>query len=162
MNICRNCSPGEACFVPDQYLTYKVDQFDTIRSEFDMIQEIYQRGPIACDIAVPQALDDYTGGIFCDETEDHETVHVVSVVGYGIEDDKKYWLVRNSWGTHWGENGFFRICRGKNNLSIESNCSWATPHDTWSNKKWHKTTDEEKNDPKNDKTVYDFPQKSYS
>ena len=120
MNICRNCNPGEACFVPDQYLTYQVDEFDTIKGEDNMLQEIYQRGPIACDIAVPQALDDYTGGLYCDDTHDHNTVHVVSVVGYGVEDGTKYWLVRNSWGTHWGENGFFKVCRGTNNINMRA------------------------------------------
>lgn len=131
MNICRNCSPGEACFIPDQYLVYKVDEFGAVAGEENMKQEISQRGPIACDIAVPQALDDYTGGIYCDDTGDLETVHVVSVVGYGVENDSPYWLVRNSWGTHWGESGFFRVCRGTNNINIESSCSWATPEDTW-------------------------------
>ena len=158
MNIARNCNPGEACFVPDKYLTYEIDQFDTIKGEEAMKQELYQRGPIACDVAVPQALDDYTGGIYCDDTGDLDVVHVVSVVGYGVEDGNKYWLVRNSWGTQWGEEGFFRVCRGTNNIAIESYCSWATPVDTWTEKKWHTTTDDEKNDPKNDKTVYEFPQ----
>jgi len=103
MNICRNCNPGEACFIPDEYMTYGVDEFGHVEGEENMMQEIYQRGPIACDIAVPQALDDYTGGIYCDDTGDMDIVHVVSVVGYGVEDGQKYWLVRNSWGTHWGE-----------------------------------------------------------
>ena len=44
---------------------------------------------------------------------------------------------------------------------IESACNWATPKDTWTNKLTHKTTDDEKNDPKNDKTVYPFPQPTY-
>ena len=115
-----------------------------------MMQEIYQRGPIACGIAVPQALDDYTGGIYCDDTGDMEIVHDISIVGYGEEDGQKYWLVRNSWGTHWGENGFFRVCRGTNNIAIESDCAWATPKDTWTDPVWHETTDAEKNDPLND------------
>ena len=53
MNVCRNCNPGEACFVPDQYMVYGVDEFGTVEGEENMKQEIYQRGPIACDIAVP-------------------------------------------------------------------------------------------------------------
>ena len=162
MNICRNCNPGEACFVPDEYLVYQVDEFDSVSGEEAMKQEIAQRGPIACDIAVPQALDDYTGGIYCDETGDMDVVHVVSVVGYGVEDGQKYWLVRNSWGTHWGESGFFRVCRGTNNIAIESSCSWATPVDTWTEKKWHTTTEAEKNDPNNDTTVYVFPQPEFN
>jgi len=68
-----------------------------------MKQEIYKNGPIACGIAVPDLLETYTGGVFCDETGDKEIVHDISIVGYGVEDGKNYWLVRNSWGTHWGE-----------------------------------------------------------
>jgi cathepsin X len=98
MNICRNCNPGEACFVPDQYLVYGVDEFGAVTGEENMMQEIYQRGPIACGIAVPQALDDYTGGIYCDDTGDMNEVHDISVVGWGVEDGQDYWLIRNSWG----------------------------------------------------------------
>ena len=161
MNVCRNCSPGEACVVPDQYLVYGVDQFGEVSGEENMMQEIAQRGPIACGIAVPDALEEYTGGIYCDETGDMNIVHDISVVGYGEENGQKYWLVRNSWGTHWGEEGFFRVCRGTNNIAIESDCAWATPKDTWTEKTWHITTDEEKNDPLNDTEVYPFPQPTF-
>jgi len=162
MNVCRNCNPGEACFVPDEYLVYGVDEYGLVSGEENMKQELYQRGPIGCSIAVPEALEDYTGGIFCDETGDMDVVHAVSVVGYGEENGQKYWTVRNSWGEHWGEDGFVRVCRGTNNISIESDCQWATPVDTWTEKKWHTTTDEEKSDPNNDYTVYEFPQPTYS
>jgi cathepsin X len=91
-----------------------------------------------------------------------EIVHDISVVGFGVTDDgQKFWTVRNSWGTHWGENGTFRVCRGTNNISIESDCSWATPVDTWTEGKRHQTTEAEKNDPLNDTTVYPFPQPVY-
>jgi len=123
-----------------------------------MMQEIYQRGPIACGIAVPEALEDYTGGVFCDDTGDLEIVHDISVVGYGVDGDQPYWLVRNSWGTHWGEQGFFKVCRGSNNIAIESDCSWGTPKDTWTDQVWHETTEAEQNDPLNDQVVYEFPQ----
>ena len=42
-------------------------------------------------------------------------------------------MIRNSWGTYWGENGFMRLIRGVNNLGVESDCAWATPVDTWTN-----------------------------
>ncbi|KAM5588003.1 ervatamin-B-like [Rosa sericea] len=56
----------------------------------------------------------YSGGVFsgeCGTSLDHS----VTVIGYGTtEDGIKYWLVKNSWGEHWGEGGYMRICRGVN------------------------------------------------
>jgi cathepsin X len=117
-----------------------------------MMQEIYQRGPISCGIAVPADLepDFYKGGIYEDKSGDQLIVHDVSVVGYGVENGTKYWTVRNSWGANYGESGYFRLIRGINNIGIESNCSWAVPKDTWSSKTKHYTTEAEKKDPKND------------
>ena len=118
-----------------------------------MMQEIYQRGPISCGVAVTQELEDYKGGIFEDKTGDVDLVHAISVVGYGVENGVKYWTVRNSWGESYGEDGFFRVVRGVNNIGIETDCSWATPKDTWSGDVKHKTTKEEKEDPRNQASV---------
>ena len=115
-----------------------------------MMQEIFQRGPIACGIAVPDALESYTGGIFNDTTGDTNIVHDISVVGYGVENGTKYWVVRNSWGSSWGESGLFRVVRGTNNIAIETDCAWATPTDTWTKQVVHHTTAAEKADPNND------------
>lgn len=142
--LCKNCDPDGTCYTQPDYRVYSVEEYGHISGEEAMMQEIYQRGPIACGIAVPDALEwDYTGGIFIDTTNDTDIVHDISVVGYGVENGVKYWTVRNSWGTHWGENGFFRVIRGVNNIAIEEDCSWAVPKDTWTNPVWHHVDDED-------------------
>lgn len=121
------------------------------------MEEIYTRGPIACGIAVPASLENYTSGIYQDTTGDTNIVHDISVVGFGVENGTKYWTVRNSWGAHWGESGFVRVIRGINNIAIESDCAWAVPTDTWTNQWIHQTTEAEKNDPNNDVTNGPYP-----
>lgn len=156
---CKHCWPHERCKIPDEYYVYKVDAFGYLGGGEDkMMQEIYQRGPISCGIAVTDEFLNYTGGIFEDKTNATDIDHDISIVGYGVENGTKYWIMRNSWGTYWGEEGFARVIRGVNNMMIETDCAWATPLDTWSNMTKHKTTDAERKDPKNDDHNGPYPQ----
>ncbi|KAK8899396.1 hypothetical protein M9Y10_001712 [Tritrichomonas musculus] len=58
----------------------------------------------------------YTTGIYDEPScQPHNLDHAVGLVGFGVEDGTQYWIVRNSWGTSWGEKGYIRMVRGKNN-----------------------------------------------
>ena len=84
------------------------------------MNEIYNRGPVACHMYATDYLRfNYTGGIYNDTTAFNGTNHVVSIVGWGEEDNTKYWIVRNSWGSYWGEKGLYRQLKGVNMLNIE-------------------------------------------
>ncbi|PON67961.1 Peptidase C1A, partial [Parasponia andersonii] len=50
----------------------------------------------------------YTSGVFSGDCGKAPT-HAVTIVGYGTtEDGIKYWLLKNSWGQTWGENGYMK------------------------------------------------------
>jgi len=92
-------------------------------SEEVMKAFIAQKGPLSIGVDACW-LQDYYGGItwpyWCDSTV---LDHAVLIVGYGVEtgwydESVPYWIVKNSWGTDWGEAGYFRTLRGTNTCGL--------------------------------------------
>jgi len=79
-------------------------------------------GPVSISIAAGGSnFQFYSGGVMSN-CNDFVMDHAVQLVGYGTDDDKDYWLVRNSWG-NWGENGYIRMQRygeGKEPCGVDS------------------------------------------
>lgn len=87
------------------------------------LREILQWNPVSMSMYTTGMLGAYSSGIL---TEDflrcsytgNEVNHGVVMVGYGTVGPndrvrgrcKEYWIIRNSWGPNWGEEGFLRIC----------------------------------------------------
>jgi len=101
-------------------------------NEQKMKEEIYRHGPIAVGFEVLDDFRYYKGGIYRHTGLKSEvnqvgngfevTNHAVTIVGYGHCDKENadYWIVKNSWGDQWGEEGYFRILRGVDEVAIES------------------------------------------
>lgn len=91
--------------------------------EEEMKRVVGKVGPVAVAIQATDNLVMYSEGVFFDKTCEGGFVnHAVLVVGYGTtEKGEDYWLVKNSWGKDWGENGYVRMARNqKNNCAIAS------------------------------------------
>jgi len=126
-NEARTCStfpPSGFCGPIKQYPNATISEYGSIEGASNMAKEIMARGPIACGIDAAPILK-YTGGIVSEAGE--QVDHVISVVGWGTEGNKQYWIVRNSWGEYWGEMGYIRVEKGNNALQLETQCAWAVP-----------------------------------
>ena len=131
--LCRRCDRFGTCtYLPRNATpTVRVEEHGTVKGVAGMKAEIAARGPIACLMyAHSDAFEAYSGGILTDPTRYPGITHVVTVVGWGVEESSasEYWIVRNSFGTAWGEFGYYRQLVGKDVFNMESHdCAWATP-----------------------------------
>lgn len=101
-------------------------------SEIDIRREIYHWGPVTSGMTVHDDFQEWDGrGIYRWDGSSAETGgHAIVIVGWGADEDtgEKYWIVRNSWGATWGDGGYFKIARGKNECGIEENVVVGFPY----------------------------------
>ncbi|XP_033327106.2 putative peptidase C1-like protein F26E4.3 isoform X1 [Megalopta genalis] len=122
------------CMVPSNPLRtelYKVGPAYRLGNETDIMQEILTSGPVQATFRVYQDFFSYESGVYRHspfgkrDESDEPAYHSVRIIGWGEEESShgpplKYWLVANSWGRQWGEEGLFRIQRDTNECEIES------------------------------------------
>jgi len=113
------------CEFEERKVAATLDGFVDIKSEDEdaLKQALATVGPISVAIdASHNSFQLYNSGVYhepaCSQTS---LDHGVLAVGYGTENGKDYWLVKNSWGDNWGEDGYIKMSRNRNN-----NCGIAT------------------------------------
>ncbi|XP_034826450.1 cathepsin L-like proteinase isoform X1 [Maniola hyperantus] len=112
------------CHRDNMTSTYKIKGFAAIPplSVNAMKVALYKYGPVTVAINANEALMAYNSGIFFDPTcNDSRPNHGVAVVGYGKRDGVDYWIVKNSWGEDWGEDGYILMSATANNCHLLEN-----------------------------------------
>ena len=84
-------------------------------------------GPVEAAFTVYQDFMSYKSGIYQHKSGSMLGGHAIKAVGWGTEGGVDYWIMANSWGTSWGENGFFKIKRG--DCGINNQMTFALAQD---------------------------------
>lgn len=100
------------------------------------IKRALQMGPVAASVSAGSKLFQFhSEGVISDlQLCDGELNSAVTIVGYGSDEELsglEYWIVKNSWGQTWGEQGFARIAISKQGYgvcNIQAEISFVLPH----------------------------------
>jgi len=97
---CRSCRDRNTRII-------KIQEWREICNVSQVKEWLHRKGPVMTGMEVYTDFFSYRGGIYRHAYGDYEGLHAISVVGY--DDPDRYWICKNSWGTGWGENGWFKI-----------------------------------------------------
>ncbi|MBN2430867.1 MAG: hypothetical protein JXQ27_05295 [Acidobacteria bacterium] len=110
-----DCLEGDISLPYDVYTSYAVaNEVPAIK------QAIYDYGPVICGVAADDAFWAYREGIY-EGPGAPQRNHVVILAGWDDNDGQGYWILKNSWGHWWGEEGYMRIRYGA--AKIGTNCT---------------------------------------
>ncbi|XP_074151311.1 pro-cathepsin H [Sminthopsis crassicaudata] len=122
---------GTCKFQPNKAIAFVKDVANiTAYDEEAMTEAVAHHNPVSFAFEVTDDFLSYHKGIYsnpkCSKSPD-KVNHAVLAVGYGKENGIPYWIVKNSWGTSWGNNGYFLIERGKNMCGLADCASYPIP-----------------------------------
>jgi cathepsin C len=88
-------------------------------------KDLVEQGPLVVSFEPKEDFMYYKSGVYRSGAEKihqewEQVDHAVLLVGYGVDKNQKYWTMQNSWGTDWGEDGYFRMDRGNDESCVES------------------------------------------
>ena len=100
--------------------------------EMSIMIDLLSYGPVLCGFQIYNSFMEGYDGTTIYQAPDSTTSqpiggHAVVIVGFGTDNKIPYWLIRNSWGTDWGLNGYFKIQRRLTGCQLEQNCMGFIP-----------------------------------
>jgi len=98
---------------------------DVTSGDESQLMPAVNKGPVSIAIEADQScFQFYSGGVLDDASCGEQLDHGVLLVGYGTDGSDDYWKVKNSWGTSWGEAGYIRMIRDKNQCGLDLAASY--------------------------------------
>ena len=119
---------GDKCRAKEGKLGATISNFTFVgKNETHMAHALVKHGPLSIGINAAW-MQSYVGGVACPWLCNKDALdHGVLIVGYGEEGfapvrlhKEPYWVIKNSWGMGWGEEGYYRICKDKGNCGVNN------------------------------------------
>lgn len=123
----------KACPNKEYKKAYKDDKiyaskvYNVKGGEAEIQKEIMTNGPVEAAFMVYEDFLAYKSGVYQHQKGGFLGGHAIKIIGWGIEDGVKFWLIVNSWNTNWGDKGTFKILRGSNHCGIEGSVVAGLP-----------------------------------
>lgn len=117
VGACPGGTPASSYYATDWGVVDPSGDILKIASVASIKEAICKYGPVAASVLVTDAFQNYTNGVFNELPSNYanpSSNHAVVLCGW--DDDKNAWLMKNSWGTDWGEDGYMWIDYGSNNI----------------------------------------------
>lgn len=109
-------------------INHQLNSFAPVEATESKIREALDRGPLVTAMSVYTDFYTFMGNGIYHHVDGHEAGgHLVEMVGYGSENGQNYWICKNSWGTEWGDGGYFRIKAGEQESDIEQKGNIFSP-----------------------------------
>jgi len=117
----------ESCKFDSSKTYTQTTGYTDIADEEDLATKISSVGVASvCIDASQSSFHLYTSGIYDEpKCSSYNLDHAVGCVGYGVEGSTKFWIIRNSWGTDWGEAGYIRMLWKNNQCGVGSSAILA-------------------------------------
>ncbi|XP_070970469.1 digestive cysteine proteinase 1 [Oncorhynchus clarkii lewisi] len=120
------------CHLNTSQLTARVQSYTNVTSgDAEALKvALFKHGPVAVSIdAGHRSFVFYSHGVYyepkCGNTTD-SLDHAVLAVGYGVMEAEPYWLVKNSWSTYWGNDGYILMSMKDNNCGVTTDATYVT------------------------------------
>ncbi|XP_069083978.1 cathepsin S-like isoform X1 [Pleurodeles waltl] len=95
-----------------------ISKFYVLPEESNIAAAVAFEGPVTVGFAVSEDFQLFNGDGIYDGDCAEEANHAIIIVGYGTEDNGDYWIIKNSWGTEWADNGYAKVRRNSNQCEI--------------------------------------------
>mmetsp|Transcript_19072 Transcript_19072/g.44570 ORF Transcript_19072/g.44570 Transcript_19072/m.44570 type:complete len:392 (+) Transcript_19072:106-1281(+) len=118
----------------------KASSHCVLNNEAAIRREIFLHGPVVAPLFLMNDFLVYRGGLYqpmgtaspLSDERRNRIIHAVKIIGWGVQDRKKYWLIENSWGADWGEQGYAKVLAGldpekKDGMVVENYVLAGTP-----------------------------------